>query len=323
MDKGFRYGLLSFGMLAGVSAATAIASAMLYRQTLPRPKGTSEDIIGQFADAEKFEVYMKKMQPVADWGNEQKKEDVFITARDGLKLHAFYIPSKAPCGRLVILHHGFTSNAMDNIIHAKFFHDLGYEVLLLDLRAHGQSEGRYVGFGILDRFDTLEWIRYAKERFGEDTKIVLHGTSMGGSTVLMALGLDEVQKNVSAVIADCAFTSPAMIFSHVMKQQYHVPVTNPIIRLNGLYSKAAAGYAFTDYSTLEALKNNEVPVLLIHGRKDRFVPVWMSEENFEACHSKKKLLLVDEAGHGSSIFEDPDLYQKTETEFLDEVFEEK
>jgi fermentation-respiration switch protein FrsA (DUF1100 family) len=99
---------------------------------------------------------------------------------------------------------------------------------------------------------------------------------MGAATVLMALGLEEIQKTVSAVIADCAYTSPAAIFSHVMKKNYHVPFTSPVIRLNGLYSKAKAGYAFTDYSTIEALRENKVPVLLIHGAEDKFVPVWMS-----------------------------------------------
>ena len=316
------YGFLLGGTLLGLGAAAAAASAMLYRQTLPRPKGTSDDIVEEFADKAKFEEYMVKMKPLSDWFNEQKLEDVYISSRDHLRLHGLLLPAQKPSGKLVIFHHGFTSNAMDNGTHAKFFHDLGYDVLLLDLRAHGKSEGKYVGFGILDRFDTAEWVRWAKERFGENVKIILHGTSMGAATVLMALGLKEIQDNVTAVIADCAYTSPADIFSHVMKYQYHVPVTSPIIKLNGIYSRAKAGYAFSDYSTLDALKNNAVPVLFIHGEKDKFVPTDMSRQNYDACPAKKKLLIVKDAGHGSSLFENTELYQKTEKEFLDEVFSE-
>ena len=304
--------------LAGVTVG--IAARMLYKKTVPRPGETSQDIINEFADPEKFAEYFKKMEPVAQWAENVQKEDVFIHSHDGLKLHAYYIPANVSSpGKVVILHHGFTSKAMDNVSHAKFFHDEGYEVLLLDLRAHGQSEGEYVGFGILDRFDTRSWVRYAQKRFGKDVKIVLHGTSMGGATVLMALGVEEIQDSVSAVIADCAYTSPADIFAHVMKKNYHVPLTGPIIEANGLYTKKVAGYKFDDYSTLDALKENKVPVLFIHGKEDKFVPTWMSEKNYEACTAKKQLLLVENAGHGSSIFENTALYEETEREFLKDI----
>ena len=89
--------------------------------------------------------------------------------------------------------------------------------------------------------------------------------------------------------------------------------------MNDLYSKKIAGYRFAEYSTLDALKDDRVPVLFIHGKEDKFVPTWMSEKNFEACPARKRLLLVEHAGHGSSIFENPDLYEKTEREFLKDI----
>lgn len=317
IEKILAGGIAGTGIVTGLTAG--VASVILFRKTVPRPGETSQDIIDEFADAAKMAEYEKKMAPVGEWAAATPKEDVWVTSDDGLKLHAFYIPAEVSAKKLVILHHGFTSKAMDNCAHAKFFHDEGYDVLLLDLRAHGQSEGKYVGFGILDRFDTLKWVRYARQRFGEDCRIVLHGTSMGAATVLMALGLPEIQDSVSAVIADCAYTSPAEIFAHVMKKDYHVPITDPIIRMNGLYTKRVAGYRFDEYSTLDALKDNRVPVLFIHGKEDKFVPTWMSEKNCEACTARKKLLLVENAGHGSSIFENPELYEETEREFLREI----
>jgi fermentation-respiration switch protein FrsA (DUF1100 family) len=302
---------------AGV--ATGIGSAMLFNRTLPRPAGTSEDIIKEFADPAKMAEYRLSTAPVGEWMEKQNLEDVFIHSGDGLVLHAYYLPAETPSGRLVMLHHGFTSNAMDNSTHAMFFHSQGYEVLLLDARAHGKSEGQYVGFGILDRFDTLDWVRYCRERFGNDIRIVLHGTSMGGATVLMALGLPEIQETVSAVIADCAYTSPYDIFAYVIQKDYHLPAA-PILKATEIRSKAVAGYGFSDCSTLDALKDNQVPVLLIHGKEDRFVPTWMSEKNYEVCPSKKRLLLVENAGHGSSVFENRELYEQTEKEFLEDVF---
>ena len=365
-EKILAAGAAGVGAAAGI--ATGVASTMLFYKTVPRPKGTSQDIIEEFADADKMAEYAKRMEPVGVWMESVPKEDVFIYSDDGLKLHAFYIPSgkekessgkeKESSGKekessgeekelsgetdisrsateetgqagektggeprkLVILHHGFTSHAVDNASHAKFFHDEGYDVFLLDLRAHGESEGEYVGFGILDRFDTRRWIEYAKARFGGNLKIVLHGTSMGAATVLMALGIREIEENVSAVIADCAYTSPADVFSHVMKKNYHVPVTGPIISLTSMLSKKAAGYRFDEYSTLDAMKSCRVPVLFIHGKEDKFVPTWMSMKNFEACAARRKeLLMVENAGHGSSIFEDTKLYEDTEREFLKDI----
>lgn len=322
MDKCSAITLLAGAAVGIAGVTTGVASVMLYNKTIPRPKETSQDIIDEFADAEKFAEYAVKMAPVGEWMEKQQLEDVSIRSRDGLQLHAYYLPAGTASDRLVILHHGFTSHAMDNSTHAMFFHMQGYEVLLLDLRAHGKSEGEYVGFGILDRFDTLEWVKYSRKRFGEDIKIVLHGTSMGAATVLMSLGLPGIQETVSAVIADCAYTSPADIFGHVIQKNYHLPPA-PILKATEIRSKATAGYGFNDYSTLEALKDNQVPVLLIHGKEDKFVPTWMSRKNYEACSCKKKLLFVDNAGHGSSVFENTELYEQTEKEFLAEVFGEQ
>lgn len=315
MNQNTKAWLFTGGALGAAGIGTGIASSILLSKTLPRPKETSQEIINEFADAAKMEEYKVKMAPVGEWMEKQPLEDVFIRARDGLRLHAFYLPAGTPSKKLAILHHGYTSKAMDNSAHAKFFHEQGYEVLLLDLRAHGQSEGQYVGFGILDRFDTLAWVNYAHERFGRDIKIVLHGTSMGGATVLMALGLPEIQESVSAVIADCGYTSPADIFSHVVEKDYHLPAA-PIIKLTSVRTQSLAGYRYDEYSTLDALRQNRVPVLFVHGKEDKFVPTWMSQKNYDACPSKKRLLMVDGAGHGSSIFENLPLYEQTEKEFL-------
>lgn len=304
---------------AGAAMGGMIGAGILISKTLIRPGETSEAIIEEFADAEKMKEYEIKMAPYSDWAKTQSYEDVFISSKDGLKLHAFYLSAGIPSDKCIIFHHGFTSKAMDNMTHAKFFHELGYEVLLLDLRAHGASEGKYVGFGVLDRYDTQEWLKWCSDRFGPGMKYVLHGTSMGATTVLMSLGLSYVQEHVSAVIADCAFTSAEEIFSHVMKKNYHLP-SFPFMEIGDVYSQILAGYKFGDYSTIEALKGNRVPVLFIHGELDKFVPTWMSDENYKAATCKKKLLIVKNAGHGSSVFEDTVLYENTEKEFLEEVF---
>ncbi len=307
------------GAVVVAVVGTGVGAFVLYSKTIPRPKGQNQDLVNQFADPEKMAGYRAKLEIDGVWLDNQATQDLYVTSYDGLRLHASYLPAATPSNKVVILHHGFTGKPRENAIHAKYFHDRGYEVLLLDMRAHGLSEGKYVGFGILDRHDTLAWVNEARQRFGQDVKIVLHGTSMGAATVLMSLGLPEVQEHVSAAVADCAFTSPSAIFSHVIREYFHIPITAPIIKANGIITKATAGYSFDDYSTLEALKTNKVPVLFVHGKADKFVPLSMGNENFEACTSKKQQLLVDDAGHGGSVMENRELYESTESSFLGEL----
>ena len=308
--------LIAAGVVGAGVAASLFGAGLMFSKTVLRPGETDPDIIDEFADREKMEEYMKKMEPVGEWMVKQEPEHVNITARDGIRLHGLFFPNDGETKKLAIILHGFTSKAEDGSVHIKTFHEMGFAVLAVDMRAHGESEGKYVGFGILDRFDTLEWIRYGRKRFGEDLKVVLHGVSMGATTALMTLGVPEAREAISAVVADCAFTSPDAIFSHVMKKDYHLP-SFPVMNLSNLLSKFTAGYSGDEYSTLEALADNDtVPVLFIHGSEDKFVPVWMAEQNYEACHSEKEKLIMEGAGHGSSAFEDPELYCKTERDFL-------
>lgn len=135
-------------------------------------------------------------------------EDVFITSFDGLRLHAkFYAASerKAP---VQIMFHGYKSSAERDFCGGlREGIDGGFNVLLVDQRAHGESEGKYLTFGVNERFDCLSWASYAAERFGNDVKIYLYGISMGAATVLMASAL-PLPKSVSGIVADCGYTSP-------------------------------------------------------------------------------------------------------------------
>lgn len=314
-------GIITVAGLVGAGAATYATTSFFLKKTLIRQGGVNQKIVDKFADSKKMSEYMEKMSPIKEWMAKRELENVYIKSRDDIKLHAYYLAADEKTDKVAIMHHGFSSKAMDNMVQAKFLHDLGFEVLMLDMRAHGESEGDYVGFGILDRFDTLEWIKYVKAWFGNDVKLVLQGVSMGGTTALMALGIKEIQDSVSAVIADCAFTSPAEIFSKVFKDNFHI-FPKPIISLSSIKSKKMAGFSFDDYSTVDALIGNKVPVLFIHGKEDLFVPTWMSEKNYEVCTSPKELLMVENAGHGSSAFENPELYRDTMTAFLKKYFPE-
>ena len=232
------------------------------------------------------------------WFREQTPERITIRSRDGLKLAGYFLPAENAKGTLLLVH-GYRSDPWcDFGIVYPYYHSLGWNILTVFQRAHGESEGKYITFGIRERFDVCDWALLLADRFGPEHKIVLGGISMGSSSVLMSLGT-ELPENVRGVIADCGFTTPRAEFEHVLKTRFHVPV-HPIMELSELFAKLFAKFGFSDYSTVTALKQTGVPVLFVHGERDGFVPVRFTVENYGACASEKTLLTVPEAGHGAS-----------------------
>ncbi|MGN0335550.1 MAG: alpha/beta hydrolase [Lachnospiraceae bacterium] len=243
-------------------------------------------------------------------------ETVEITSFDGIRLMGKYyqVREGAP---IVIFFHGYRCTGLrDGNGLLQLCRKNGYNTLIITQRAHGASGGRTITFGIRERYDCREWIRYCVKRFGSDQKIVLAGISMGASTILMAAGPD-LPENVKGIMADCGFSSPKAILKAVIKQmKLPVEITYRITRLGG---KLFGGFDVEEYSAVEAMKCCKTPVLLIHGDEDLFVPCSMSRECYEACSAKKRLLLIPRAGHGLSYCVDSGKYEEAVLQFLEEV----
>lgn len=189
----------------------------------------------------------------------------------------------------------------------------GYNVLLPDLRGCGESGGDYIGMGWPDRKDMLQWIDWIAQRDPE-TRIVLHGISMGGATVMMTSG-EKLPAQVKAIVEDCGYTSVWDIFEDEMAVLFHLPAF-PVLHTASLFSSLRAGYSFTEASALEQVKKAKVPMLFIHGEKDNFVRTEMVYPLYEACPTEKRLLVVEGAGHGSAYGMDPELYFGTVFDFI-------
>lgn len=246
-------------------------------------------------------------------------EDVFITSFDGLRLHAKFYAAPDPKAPVQIMFHGYKSAAERDFCGGlREGIDGGFNVLLVDQRAHGESEGKYLTFGVNERFDCLSWANYAAERFGRDVKIYLYGISMGAATVLMASAL-PLPDSVSGIVADCGYTSPKDIIFSVLRD-HHVPAA-PVYAVARIGAKLFCGFDLDSASAPEALSHSRIPVLFIHGDDDRFVPCRMSRENFEASAAeRKKLLIVSNAGHGLSYMLDRPAYLSALHEFLEADF---
>ncbi len=251
----------------------------------------------------------------------QAHEDVYQTSFDGLRLHATYFPALeeyANKRKVAICFHGYTSQAMSDYIGlSDYYLKRGYAMLLPDARAHGESEGEYIGFGCLDRKDALVWINWVIQELGEDVGIVLHGTSMGGATVLMASGL-ELPGQVKGIVSDCAFTSPKEVFTHVLHSMYHLPAF-PAIPGADILNRRLAGYGMDECNAKREVAKAKVPILFIHGTKDTFVPYHMCREIYDCCASPKKILEVEGAAHAESYYKDTESYERALDEFFGEI----
>ncbi|MBQ6809281.1 MAG: alpha/beta hydrolase [Clostridia bacterium] len=258
-------------------------------------------------------VSAQKIKNGIKWFKDQSPQRLWTKSYDGLNLAADYLPAKEPRGTIILVHGYRSSNLRDFSCVYEVYHNWNYNILSVHDRAHGDSDGTFIGFGILDRYDVLSWVNYVVENIGGN--IFLDGLSMGASTVLMASGFD-LHENVKGIIADCGFTSPWEECGHVLKKSFKLPEF-PLLPICSMGVKLAAGYGLKDYSTLEALKTNKLPVLFIHGGKDTFVPTEMGLRNYEACTSEKELVLVDDAGHGESFLKDPEKCKVALKNFLE------
>lgn len=241
-------------------------------------------------------------------------EKVTITNRDGLKLTGYWYRNSCP-RRIVIAMHGWRSNwSMDFSLCAEFLHKNGCSILFPDQRCHGESEGDHIGFGVFERYDLADWIDYVVKTEGDNLPIYLLGVSMGATTVLMASDLD-LPSCVKGIISDCAFTSPNDIWHHVMKNNLKVN-SKLAFQMANYYIIKEAKLDGKSASTVDCVANTKIPILFVHGDSDSFVPVEMTKQNYEACNSEKKMLIVNGAEHGLSFYVDEISYKMAVFDFF-------
>ena len=309
------------GAAAGGFLAAEYAGAnYLFRRTLTRSGAQTERTIDMAGTD--WNEHMPYIRSCKEWQSGKYREDVWTKSRDGLRLHGTYFPG---CSwpeeekedwqpekpkKLVLAFHGYSSDGMsDYTALSKFYiHDLGCAMLLADERSHGQSEGEYIGFGTLDRYDVLSWLSYVNERFGEDVDIYLHGVSMGAATVVMASG-QKLPPNVKGIVSDCAFTSACDVFSHVLKSWDLIP-PYPLLQIADVISKKKAGYGLREGDASREVEKAKVPILFIHGDKDTFVPCWMCDKIYDHCKAPKEKLIVSGAAHAESYYKNRTAYEE-------------
>ena len=261
-----------------------------------------------------YKKFSKHIQVADRWLSEHTVEDAWILSDDGLKLHALWVPADDPKGSMLLTHGYRSCPLLEFGLALEVYHKKGLNLLIPDQRAHGKSEGQYITFGVKESADISSWILFHNKHYGK-VPMILSGLSMGASTVLF-LADKRLPDNVKGIIADCGFTSPKEILSCVFRSVTHLPAL-PSVLVAELCARFFGGFSFWECDTRRSLAASRMPVLLIHGKDDGFVPCYMSEQGYEACNGEKQLLIVDGADHAVSYLVDPDGYTGAVNAFID------
>ena len=241
-------------------------------------------------------------------------ENISITSHDGLTLGGryYHMQDGAP---LQIQFHGYRGCGERDLcgLH-RLARDMGHNTLVVSQRANGASDGNTITFGIKEKYDCVAWAKYAAERFGSEVPIVLVGVSMGAATVLMASEL-ELPRNVIGIIADCGYTEPGAIIRKVSRD-VRIPawISYPFVVLGALIF---GRFRLWERGAVDAVACSRVPIILIHGEEDRYVPCDMGRQLEQASAGKAMLETFPNAAHGVSYISDPNRYRQIVTAFLD------
>lgn len=281
------------------------------------PKRKKSDNFRRIPNSEQYSKIRNEMLGLIDVLEKEEYEKVSLISNDGLTLFGRFYNRKST-DVIEIDFHGYRGHALrDYCGGSKLARDCSRSSILVHQRSHADSEGNAITFGIRERQDAVLWVKYAIDRFGKNVKIILSGVSMGAATVLMASELD-LPKNVVGIIADCPYSSPKEIICKVARDRALSPkLFYPFIKLS---AKIFARIDIEEASPEDAVKNTNIPILIIHGNDDRFVPYYMGKAVFDACMSEnKKFLTVEGAGHAISYFKDKELYTKSVNAFIESL----
>ena len=272
---------------------------------------------GEVMDDPQYKVYREETRAMVDKLKARAFEEVHIISFDGLRLFGRWYEGKKD-SPVAVLCHGYNGSAFRDFSGGSdIFLSLGWNVLLIDQRAHGKSEGSTITFGVKEKYDALDWVDYARER-KKDAPIFLVGISMGGATVLMASAMAE-ERGIKGIAADCPYSSPYEIISKVMVDKGLKPsLLMPLVSLSAFLF---GHFRLKSESAAEAVEKSSLPILIIHGLDDRFVPDYMSREIYERSKGNVEYETFPNAGHGLSYMVDRKRYVDTTVRFFSSLLE--
>ena len=250
------------------------------------------------------------------WCEAQAMQDLYIRSKDGLRLHASFLPAP-DAKRIVLLSHGYRGTRFGSIAHmTPFMHENGCSILFIDQRCCGESEGEYITFGAKEQYDILLWIKEPEKINKDRLPLYLYGQSMGAAAVILAAG-HALPHEVRGIIADSGFHSMKQQLKDIASGWFHIPWIGLLILRMELFCRIFAGFSMKQTDTTQALKDNKLPILFFHGEDDTYVWPDNSRMNYSLCRAPKELVLIPGARHLCSSFAEPEIYKKKLLEFFE------
>ena len=295
--------------------AIAIISYLMFHSFLVRDKNEVDidadfEKMSESSKAKYRPLYEHKKSELA-WFLSLPYENLQIT-NEGYMLNGYYLSQQS--SKTAVILHGHKRDALDEVGEARFYYDMGFNIFIPDIRSHGKSRGRYIGMGCIYQNDIIKWLELLQNK--EECQFILVGFSMGGATALTLSGNPDLPPSVAAIISHSSFTSIKELVPSVLKIK---PAMVKHLLISGfeMWCKLLAGYGFNENTPVQAVQKSKTPVMIIHGAKDNFVPVDMSQKLFSQCVSEKAYWVDENAGHDMVGWHDKETYQGQIKAFLD------
>ena len=296
-----------------------IAAYMIFHRVSVRKKPRKPDIYSIFSKNKIDMIGEQNMIDALKWIDDHITGNACIESHDSLKLHCSLIDVEkgTKAKGVVIACHGYGSFGARDFCHQlPMIHEAGYNIMLIDQRTHAKSDGKYICYGTKECHDVFLWRKKATEIYGAELPIALFGLSMGGSTVLMASGLmDKDDAQLKCIVADCPFYDAYGIIKHVLWKYYKI-YPQPIIHFVNFWSRFLANFNMHAPSCVDMAKKSSLPILMFHGKEDKYVPTSCSVRIANELGDRAKLILIDGAQHAESVYYQKELYKKELISFL-------
>ena len=251
--------------------------------------------------------------------NSASKEDITLKSFDGLNLTSTLIMNENPTNKFIVLVHGVSICYVGSLKYFDIFYKNGFNILIVNQRRHGKSEGKYSTYGFYEKYDVNMWIEYLKSRFGNDIILGLHGESMGAGTVMETIPLND---SIKFVIEDCGYSNFHELIgfqiTHAYKNRLVRKILRPSLIFANFFMKTKAKFSMKKIVPIDIVASTSLPMMFIHGKEDYFVPWYMAVDLYKAkTKGYKELYLVEGAKHAEALEVNKILYEKKIMTFIE------
>ncbi|AQW24848.1 alpha/beta hydrolase [Clostridium perfringens] len=253
--------------------------------------------------------------------NSASKEDITLKSFDGLNLTSTLIMNENPTNKFIVLVHGVSICYVGSLKYFDIFYKNGFNILIVNQRRHGKSEGKYSTYGFYEKYDVNMWIEYLKSRFGNDIILGLHGESMGAGTVMETIPLND---SIKFVIEDCGYSNFHELIgfqiTHAYKNRLVRKILRPSLIFANFFMKTKAKFSMKKIVPIDIVASTSLPMMFVHGKEDYFVPWYMAVDLYKAkTKGYKELYLVEGAKHAEALEVNKILYEKKIMTFIEKA----